>query len=383
MDEIFKKFYSRLKREGILKAVLCAVAISFGAVAVTAFICWMTEFSPVWVVPVVFAASAGLSFTLFYFLMFRPNFKTTAARMDALGLDERMITMHEFANNDSEISNIQRADAVQSSKRVSARMLKFCIPALLIVFAAVAFYIGSSLVAVDALSEMGYIKSGRVIVDEIANPPEKFTLKYEVVGSGTLYRPDGMQAGEEDEEAFYSAQLYTLVYENSNGVNSYRLLSREIEGTDKIEFTLESGENGEQVRAKPAEGWFLAGWRINNGNYVMGDDYRQDGNVTKSVTITAVYEQLEEPEDEVPPPGFGGGGGGGEGPSGPNGGVPGGGAGVGIDRDKAGIVIDGNTHYRDTFGEDFNHAMENGSGNESLSGDEAGIVGDYFATITP
>ena len=148
------------------------------------------------------------------------------------------------------------------------------------------------------------------------------------------------------------------------------------EELDEIEFTLSRGEYGKQVRAKPAEGWYLAGWKISNKNYVMQDDYRKDGNVTQPVTITAVYEPLEKPVNEIPPTGPSNG-------SSSGGGGAGGGAGTGISRPAAGIVIDGNNHYKDTYEDDLNHAMGNVSGNESITQDEADIIGDFFDTIAP
>lgn len=341
MNEIFKKFYSRLKREGMLKAALCAAAVSFGVLAVTAFICWMTAFTPVWICPVTFCVSAGLSFTLFYFLMFRPDFKTVAARMDALGLDERMITMYEYADSASLMSEVQRTDAAKYAEKVSAKMLKICVSALIISIAAMGVAVGMTFLTVDTLSEVGVIKSGKELVEEMANPPVQYNLTYKVSGEGIIYVPG----------------------------------SKQRDATKDIVITVESGEQGQLVRSAPADGWFLAGWKENEDNYVMLDDYRCDTNVTESATITAVYEQLEAPvPDEGPAgPGTGGGSGGGGG---------GGGAGTGIIR-PAGYVIDGNIHYKDTYTNDLADAMREVENNDSISRDEADIIGDFFNTIAP
>ncbi len=342
MDEIFKKFYSRLKKEGMLKAALCAVAVSFGVLAVTAFICWMTAFTPVWICPVTFAVSAGLSFTLFYFLMFRPDFKTTAARIDALGLDERMITMYEYADSTSLMSELQRTDAAQKAEKVNAKMLKFCVSALIISLAAVGFAVGITFLTVDTLSEVGVIKSGKELFEEMANPPAKYNLTYKVTGEGTIYVPESKQ----------------------------RDVSKE------IEMTVESGGQGQLVRSSPDDGWFLAGWKLNEDNYVMLDDYRCDVNVTESATITAIYEQLEAPVPDSGPTGLvmGGGSGGGSG---------GGGAGTGIYRPEANYVFNGSTHYKDTYANDFADAMREVENNDSISKDEAELIGDFFDTIAP
>lgn len=377
MDEIFKKFYSRMKREGILKSALCAIAISFAVVAVTAFICWMTEFTAVWICPVTFAISAGVSFVLFYFLLFRPDFKKTAARMDALGLDERIITMHEFAGSSSPISNMQRADAVQSAGKVGAKMLKFCVPAVIIACAAVGVALGATFVTVDVLAETGTIRSGRQIAADIANPPAEYTLKYDVAGEGAFLKPDDPTEEDSEESSFFSARDYALTYRITTDGTVYSF--RNINGptVDKLEFTVVSGENGEQVRAVPTEGWFLAGWKVNGSNYVMSDDYRQDGNVTKSLTVTAVYEKLEEPEEEEAPSLQGGGGGNGSGSG------SGGGQGSGTDRKEADNIINGATNYGDTYAQDLANAMQNVSASDSISQGESDIIGDFFDTIAP
>ncbi len=335
-DDVFKKYFSKIKRESVLNSALCGLSVGFAALAITAFICWMTEFTPVWICPVVFAVASGVAFALFYAFKFRPTFQKVAARMDALGLDERMITMHEFSGDTSVMAGIQRADAVACAGGVSAKLLKIVVSTAIIVTACVSVAFGATTLTVDALSEAGVIKSGKQVVDEIANPTKEFTLSYIVEGKGKIF-----------------------------------VVNEKGEEKDVKSITVTEGENGQLVDTKPEEGWFLAGWKVNGENYKMGDPYRREMAVDGEITLTAVFEELDYAEgDEMPPPL-------GKGSSNSSGG------GSSIDRTDSTMVNNGDTYYGDTYGQDFENAMNSASGNDSLSSGDLGLIGGYFDTIAP
>ena len=150
--QMFKKYYLRLVHEAGVKSVLAGLAIGFGANFFAALAAWVFDFGGIW-----FAIGVGLgawlvSGALFYFLKFRPTVDETAARMDRLGLAERMITMLELEGDDSYMATIQRENARESIERITGRKLKLRIPKTAICFAVIAAVLGSSMTTVTGLA---------------------------------------------------------------------------------------------------------------------------------------------------------------------------------------------------------------------------------------
>ena len=94
-EELFKKYRSRLNKEAILRSLAFGLLVGLSALAVSAFIVWMTGFKAYWISLVVFGGVSVTAFLLFYFLKFKPSDYYIARRVDALGLEERMVTMKE------------------------------------------------------------------------------------------------------------------------------------------------------------------------------------------------------------------------------------------------------------------------------------------------
>jgi hypothetical protein len=64
-------------------------------------------------------AGAGL-----YYLTYRPTVRQTAARVDALGLAERTVTMVDRAEEDTYVACRQREDATAALAAVSPKQIK-------------------------------------------------------------------------------------------------------------------------------------------------------------------------------------------------------------------------------------------------------------------
>ncbi len=142
---MLKKYYGRLVREGVIKAVICGgiagftvgaliMAASWIATAHPAWLPWLPAFNGTW--PALGAAIGvtGTAAIIFYFAVFRPTMRDAARRVDALGLEERAITMLAMEGNDHYLAKLQRADTAaelgkMSHKRVKLSILK--IPAII------------------------------------------------------------------------------------------------------------------------------------------------------------------------------------------------------------------------------------------------------------
>ena len=88
---LFKKYRSRVVKEGILKAVVCGLIVGFAVLIVTALAFWFAGVPwGLWLSIALFAAATGASVPALYFLKFKPTAKAIAKRIDQLGLEERM-----------------------------------------------------------------------------------------------------------------------------------------------------------------------------------------------------------------------------------------------------------------------------------------------------
>ena len=100
-NQIYNKYCSRLKKEGIIKALLCGIAIGLFIAAVLTFIFWIVDFEYFWIAPIIGVALAGAATPMFYHWVFRPTAKSMAHRVDGLGLEERIVTMNELQGDNS------------------------------------------------------------------------------------------------------------------------------------------------------------------------------------------------------------------------------------------------------------------------------------------
>ena len=187
-EELLKKYRARLTKEAILKSLAFGLLIGLSALAVSGFIVWMTGYKNYWISFVVFAVVTTATFALFYFLKFKPNDYYVARRVDALGLEERVITMKEFQGESDYIFERQREDAASAVSKVSETLLKISIPLALLIILPVVFLLGTGTTVLSALSAEGVIKSGGDIIRTVEEERNKrfYEVTYVVEGNGIV-----------------------------------------------------------------------------------------------------------------------------------------------------------------------------------------------------
>ena len=85
----FARFSRRLTTEGLLKALLIVLAISFSIVFVVAAVAWYTESNVLWLCIGIVAAIALIGIPVIYFAFYRPTIQSNARRIDRLGLEDQ------------------------------------------------------------------------------------------------------------------------------------------------------------------------------------------------------------------------------------------------------------------------------------------------------
>lgn len=352
--DLFKKYHSRVVRNGILKSLLLALIIGFAVMFVTAFLSWALDFSAF----IALAVGLGISLILtpvLYLVFFKPTSKAIVRLVDKLGLEERIVTMYELEHDESYLAMLQREDAKAKLKTVNAKMMKFRLSKAVVISACVLVVLG---LGMTALSEWG--PSFRD-VGEIIDPPEKgiFDVIYEVRGSGFIL--------------------------------------------GEVSQKVEEGSDASEVLAVEDEGYYFVGWTWFDERGIQRSSevpLHKDTNVKSNLTVTAIFEPVENVDEllkgldgegnkETPPRDptdtEGGGGGAGEEGGGDGGdpGLPGPGgvSGNGVDQNQNNTVIDGQTDYSSEF--DYDGQRDELNEDDTLPPEIKDAIADYFDTIKP
>ena len=336
-EDLFKKYRSKVVKEGLLKSLFCALLIGFLTLTVVGATFWFFGLKYYWVVFVLSAVVFGVSALLFYKLKYQPTAKKVAKRVDELGLEERIITMQELANDNSYIAKRQREDALSALKSVSANMIKIIISVPLMIAVACSALMSISVTVIHA-----FVPSGLELLESVQEEKEKkyFEIYYEV----------------QEGEGVIEGETYQKV---------------------------EKGGITEGVLAIPDDEWMFVSW--SDGSE---DPYRED--IAESdITIYAIFEPIEENSMS----GEGEGNGEGEGEGMPMD-APGEGEGSassgepnenpnkqgGGKYEDINQVVDNNTYYGDLYEGAYEDAIGQIGGGDYSSG-EKDMVGGYFDGI--
>ena len=348
--QLFKTYHSRLKREGLLKSLVCGLIVCFAAIFAVAMVLWfkteIKDLSSILLILVgVGAGALVLSMPIFYFTLFKPTTKSIARRVDRLGLEERIVTMLELENDDSYIAMRQREDAKEQLQKANSKQIKFVIARGTVIAAAIVAFIGVAMSTVTALSAMGILKNGKDFV------------------KGDIFQ----------EEEYDHFQVSYIAEEG--GV---------IEG--EAEQIVLYGESTATVVAVALDGWEFSHWE-EDGDEIGADPSRWDEEITENREIFAVFVMLQEGGD--------GAAGEGEGPPGDEAGdMPGEGEGQPSDKPGNGngegaggkhsnsdVVVNGATDYGDVFDDYFEEAMESLANGDSAGTDLGDIISAYYAAL--
>lgn len=351
--QLFRKYYSRLMWEGILKSFVCGLIVAFAANFVAALVTWfipmngLSEVAHTWASIGISLGAAllglAVSMPIFYFKVFRPTTKRIAERIDRLGLEERLITMYELEQDESYIALRQREDAKQHLASFSEKNLRFHVSRATIIAAAVLAVFGLSMTTVTGLSAMGVLAGGddllpgEIPLDEIA-----CEVTYMVEGGGTIQ-------GEADQVVMY-------------------------------------GEDASTVVAVADDGYVFSGW--DDG---LQDPSRTDTVITENLVFIAKFEEVGEGEGQGQGQGEGEGDEGEEGdqgdqpgdqPGNSEGNPQGEGNSAGGKYEESNQIVDGNTYYRDLLDADtLNQLLEDLAGDDSLTAEERAVIESYFNSI--
>ncbi|MDE5601899.1 MAG: hypothetical protein K2J16_05320 [Clostridia bacterium] len=361
--QTFDKFKSKLTFEAILCSVMSSLSIGFAVGGLISLICWLCGYKDgIWVALGVGAGCAVIAFPLFYILKFRPTVEKTGQRVDRTGLQERAVTMLDYADDQSYMATRQRLDAVSHILAVSPKAIKATIPVWAIIAFSCTFSFGVPFGVVGALYQNDAISSP---TEEFVDPMENFfAVSYVVEDGGEI-----------------------------------------IGNADQL---CEPGSDAETVTAIAMDGYMFMGW---DDGYM--NPTRTDMNINEDLEFTALFKYIDGGQDgeegDFDGPGSGdsatdnpsesdesGGQGGedgdgdgskggedgkGEGKEEGEGKGDGKGEGAGGKFTEGNQVIDGQTYYRDRLDEYKDEAMDELSSNEDLPDDVREFIESYYEGV--
>lgn len=331
--QVFEKYYSRLSREGMLKALLLGLIVGFSIQFVIAFATWFTNFNGLWVSIGAGLASALICAVLFYFLLFRPTTQSIARQLDKLGLEERLVTMLELENDQSYIAMRQREDAQERLSALNKKDVKFTLSKAVIIAVSITAAFAIAMSAVTGMSSAGIMPKPGEFIPGLSTGEEYFAVSYMVEEGGYI-------EGEEEQLVLY-------------------------------------GEDASPIVAVADDGWVFDSWDDGSSNPA-----RADKNVRQEIVLTAIFVPLDddadvvdgdnpgdEPSDRPVEPGD----------TGDPGTEPSPGAsGKYEDHNQ---IIDGETYYRDVYQEYYDRAMQILSEGGEIPNELREIIEAYFGII--
>lgn len=408
-SEVFKKYYKKIGRESILKALLCGLTIGFSLMFVCIAASWLAGFKAgIYIGLGLFVAATAIATPLFYTFRFRPTTKKIAQRIDTLGLEERILTMAELENDDSFIAMKQREDALKAMKSVSSEMLKIAVSVPLIAAVAISATLGTGMTVAAAVAPDG----GKHFVDGLKEK-HTYEITYTVEGKGWVIdftkkenaaliaamkerarqreidKANGKEVTEDETlPGTFQSRLGIVYTASDETVQATMVLDgANYEDTTYTFEVTEGDEFGVKLMALPQKGYVFVGW--SDG---VTSPYREDMEATATKTVTATFEKVTDLMNGDKGEGQGQGEEAGDADSGnsnssgdgSNGaGMPdtGNSGGEGSKASPANQVINGKTYYGDVFEDAYREMLERMKNNNSLSEAEKKAISDYLDSI--
>lgn len=393
---ILNNFKKKLKKENIIKSVLCSLSVSALIFIFSQLFVWFFHLNIlISVIPSII--SFGISFPLFYYKKFKYSEIQLAKRIDDLGLEERVITMTELEGSDSFIAKKQREDTVKALKEVNPDNFKirYKKPSIFSgLFTALAVLILSMSFAFPNIRETIIAHGEPKYAIEVSAEGFGFVIDYSKYENQSLINAVSKKQEQDQIDKINNKEIVELkqfptTFSNRISVN-YRCFE-DIDATmvldganfEDISYRIKSDET-HILMALPYKGYVFIGW---SDGYVSPfreiDDYSSD--------LIALFDEVSSVDENMPDkqeePGDKDGSADGESDGiGPEGNGTGktnndDSWGDGAKGSPANQVINGETYYGDIFNQSYQEAIERIKNDTNLTDAQKKAITDYFESI--
>lgn len=398
MENVLIEFKNKAKKQNIIKAGLCSVAISllFNIPFLIAF--WIMDYKYKFIICAgIFIVGISVLFPVLYFKKFKYTEIQLAKIIDDLGLEERVLTMIELKDNNSFIAKKQKEDTLNVLKTVEANDLKgkYKKQSFLSIFSTA---LASLVIALSLMFP-------NIRETIIARGEPKYTIEVSAEGLGFVidyskYENQSLinavsKKQEQDEinkinnKEIVELKQFPTVFSNRISVN-YRCFE-DIDATMVLDganfadvfYKIQSDET-HILMALPYKGYVFVGW--SDG---CASPFREIDNY--STNLIALFDEVSSAGEDLPDkqeePGDKDGSDGGESDGiGPEGNGTGktnndNSWGDGAKGSPANQVINGETYYGDIFNQSYQEAVERIKNDTNLTDAQKKAITDYFESI--
>lgn len=393
---ILNHFKQKLKKENIIKSLLCSLLVSALIFIFFQLFVWFFHLNIlISIIPSII--SFGISFPLFYFKKFKYSEIQLAKRIDDLGLEERVITMTELEGNDSFIAKKQKEDTIKALKEVNPDNFKirYKKPSILsgLIIGLAALVLSMSFVFPN-IQETIIARGEPKYTIEVSAEGLGFVIDYSKYENQSLINAVSKKQEQDEINKINNKEVVELkqfptVFSNRISVN-YRCFE-DIDATivldganfEDISYRIKSDET-HILRALPYKGYVFIGWSDGCASPFREIDNYSTDLIALFDEVSSVGEDLpdkqEEPGDED-----------GSADSESDGiGPEGNGTGKtnndnswgdGAKGSPANQVINGETYYGDIFNQSYQEAVERVKNNPNLTDAQKKAISDYFESI--
>lgn len=398
MENVLIEFKKKAKKQNIIKAGLCSVAISllFNIPFLIAF--WILGYKYKFIVCAgIFVVGISVLFPVLYSKKFKYTEVQLAKKIDDLGLEERVLTMIELKDDNSLIAKKQKEDTLNALKTVETNDLKgkYRKQSFLSIFSTA---LASLVIALSLMFP-------NIKETIIARGEPKYTIEVSVEGLGFVidyskYENQSLinavsKKQEQDEinkinnKEVVELKQFPTVFSNRISVN-YRCFedidaTMVLDGANfaDVSYRIQSDET-HILMALPYKGYVFIGWSDGCVSpFREIDDYSSDL-IALFDEVSSVGENMPDKQEE---PGDKDGSADSESDGiGPEGNGTGktnndDSWGDGAKGSPANQVINGETYYGDIFNQSYQEAVERIKNDTNLTDAQKKAITDYFESI--
>ena len=124
VDKVFNRFKFKMFLNSIINSLIYGLINGFTISLVATIILYICKIKNIGLTFAIFGVVAILFSVFSYFKFFKVTQESIAKTLDDLGLDERVITMLEYKNEDNDIVTLQRTDALNKLSNVNPNEIK-------------------------------------------------------------------------------------------------------------------------------------------------------------------------------------------------------------------------------------------------------------------
>ena len=171
--KLLSPYLGRMRFESFLRALFAALAGGIVAAAVTMLAMWILNVTPDFTVVMIIAgATAAVILIACYLIVFHVSYRDAVRRVDAAGMQARLITMHELRKDTSYMAQRQREDTVAKLKELKLSAITLNLPRMTALVTAAAVLISCGLFYIP-------LRAGAVGGDPYVEDP--YEEKYDIL----------------------------------------------------------------------------------------------------------------------------------------------------------------------------------------------------------